>query len=63
MQQFLFFQDINDLVEEALLSDSRLIVLSAMLEQNFPIKVTLHLLTRLMRYASDQVVFFSKIKI
>ncbi|VDO68436.1 unnamed protein product, partial [Onchocerca flexuosa] len=50
--------DINDLFEEALLSDNRLIVLAAILKQNIPIKISLHLLTKLMRHASDQVINF-----
>ncbi|EFO27540.1 hypothetical protein LOAG_00938 [Loa loa] len=49
--------DMGDLFEEALLSDNRLIVLAAILEQNISLKVSLHLLTKLMRHASDQAFF------
>ncbi|VDM92201.1 unnamed protein product, partial [Litomosoides sigmodontis] len=49
--------DISDLFEEALLSDSRLIILAAILEQNIPLKITLNLLTKVMRCASDQAFF------
>uniref|UniRef100_A0A1I8ET50 TRPM-like domain-containing protein n=1 Tax=Wuchereria bancrofti TaxID=6293 RepID=A0A1I8ET50_WUCBA len=49
--------DISDLFEEALLSDNRLIVLTAILEQNISLKVSLHLLTKLIQHASDQAFF------
>uniref|UniRef100_A0A158Q6U9 LSDAT_euk domain-containing protein n=1 Tax=Elaeophora elaphi TaxID=1147741 RepID=A0A158Q6U9_9BILA len=49
--------DIGNLFEEALLSDNRLVILAAILEQNISINVTLNLLTKLMRYASDQAFF------
>ncbi|KAL4002022.1 putative integral membrane protein [Acanthocheilonema viteae] len=49
--------DIGDLFEEALLSDNRLIILAAILEQNISLKITLNLLTKLMRHASDQAFF------
>ncbi|VDK75875.1 unnamed protein product, partial [Onchocerca ochengi] len=49
--------DINDLFEEALLSDNRLIVLAAILKQNIPLKISLNLLTKLIRHASDQAFF------
>ncbi|VDN94481.1 unnamed protein product [Brugia pahangi] len=49
--------DISDLFEEALLSDNRLIVLTAILEQNISLKVSLHLLTKLIQHISDQAFF------
>ncbi|CAG9539733.1 unnamed protein product [Cercopithifilaria johnstoni] len=48
---------INDLFEEALLLDNRLVILAAILEQNISLKVTLNLLTKMMRHASDQAFF------
>lgn len=52
----IILQDISDLIEEALLSDNRLIVLAAILEKNIPLKVSPHLMMKLLRHASDQVI-------
>ncbi|VDN02499.1 unnamed protein product [Thelazia callipaeda] len=46
-----------DLFEEALLTDQQLITLAAILEQNISWKVSLNLLTKLMRCAPDQIFF------
>uniref|UniRef100_A0A7I4NNJ2 Ced-11 protein n=1 Tax=Brugia malayi TaxID=6279 RepID=A0A7I4NNJ2_BRUMA len=53
--------DISDLFEEALLSDNRLIVLTAILEQNISLKVSLHLLTKLIQHTSSDQAFFNNI--
>ncbi|KAM3724790.1 Protein ced-11 [Dirofilaria immitis] len=53
---------ISDLFEETLLSDNRLIILAAILEQNISLKISLYFLTKLMRHTSDQVYLSGGVK-